>query len=187
MKSEKLIRIGFDLDGVFVDKPPFVPKNLLEWLVRSHQTKRLAYRYPTLKPERWLRKFSHHPFFRPPIKKNLELVKRLGRKGKYRLYIISGRYSFLENRTWQWLKRYKIKKLFAGVFINLENKQPHLFKEKMIRDLGIKLFIDDDLPLAEHLANSNLRVKIFCFDKKSKKESSSSVALVESLEEIFSQ
>jgi len=48
-KKEKLICIGLDLDGILVDKPPFVPKRLLEWLVRSHRTEKLAYRYPQQK------------------------------------------------------------------------------------------------------------------------------------------
>lgn len=187
MGSKKHIRIGLDLDGVLVDKPPFVPKRLLEWLVRGHKNKRLTYRYPALRFERWLRWFSHHPIFRPPIRENLEFIKKISKKKEYELYLISGRYSFLEDRTWKWLRRYQIDGLFEQVSINLADEQPHLFKEKAIKDLKINFFIDDDLPLAKYLANSTPRVEIFCFDQKRKRQSFSSVSLINALEEIFDQ
>ncbi len=165
----KVIKVGLDLDGVIVDKPPLISKNLLEWLVRSHQSKGLAYRFPESKIEQWLRIFTHHPLFRPPIKKNLEFVKKLAKKGKYRLYLVSARYSFLEERTWQWLRFHQIDHLFAAVHLNLKNEQPHLFKEKVIRKLNPDFFIDDDFPLTKYLRKNLEKVSIFCFPYEVKK------------------
>ena len=156
----KVIKIGLDLDGVIVDKPPLISKNLLEWLVRSHQNKDLAYRFPESKIEQWLRVFTHQPLFRPAIKKNLEFVKKLAADKKYKLYLISGRYSFLENRTAQWLKHHQLEGLFEKVLINLKNEQPHLFKEKMIKKMKIDIFIDDDEPLVNYLSSHFPKTKI---------------------------
>jgi len=115
----------------------------------------------------------------------LEFVKKLKTAKSYQLYLISGRYSFLKTRTDQWLRQHKIDNLFEGVFINLNNEQPHFFKEKMVKKLAIDIFVDDDLPLAEYLAKSIPQTKVFCFDQKKKKQSCFSVFLIDSLEEIL--
>ncbi|MBL7150386.1 hypothetical protein ISS86_00465 [Candidatus Microgenomates bacterium] len=161
------IKIGFDLDGVIIDKPPLISKGLLEWLVRSHQNKKLAYRYPLL-PERLVRWLSHHPLLRPAIKENLEFIKKIAKNKKYKLYLISGRYSFLAGRTQQWLKKHQIYNLFEGIFINLKNEQPHLFKTQKIKSLRIDIFIDDDLPLVKHLKKEVKKTKIIHIQKFSK-------------------
>lgn len=173
----KVIKIGLDLDGVIIDKPPLVPKKLLEWLVRSYKNKGLAYRYPISRFEQLIRWLSHHPLFRPPIRENLEFIKKIAKKKKYKLYLISGRYSFLEDRTWQWLRKHKVENLFEEIFINLKNEQPHLFKEKMIKNLKIDIFIDDDLPLASYLSQAIPKTKTFCLDQERYKK----------LEEVFSK
>ena len=178
------IKIGFDLDGVIIDKPPLISKGLLEWLVRSHQNKKLAYRYPPL-PERLVRWLSHHPLLRPAIKENLEFIKKIAKNKKYKLYLISGRYSFLAGRTQQWLKKYQIYNLFEGVFINLKNEQPYLFKTKKIKELKINLYIDDDQPLSEYLIKSARQVKVYCFDQRRERKAKSQIHFINSLKEIF--
>jgi len=179
----KKIKIGFDLDGVLVNKPPLIPKRLLEWLVRSHTHRNLYYRYPTLRLERLIRWLAHHPFLRPAIKKNLRFIQKLAKEKKYRLFLITSRYSFLEKRTWQWLKNHQLDRIFEKVLINLKNEQPHLFKKRKIKDLKIDIFIDDDFPLASYLAKELPQTKIFCFNHHRKKQSS--LLLIQSLEEIF--
>jgi hypothetical protein len=67
MGKEK-IKIGFDLDGVIIGKPPFMPKYLMERLVRK-KGYGLVYRFPKSKIEKYIRWLSHFPLLRPPIKK----------------------------------------------------------------------------------------------------------------------
>ena len=40
---KKNIRIGFDLDGVIIGKPPFIPNYIMEKLVRNPTGKKLGY------------------------------------------------------------------------------------------------------------------------------------------------
>jgi uncharacterized HAD superfamily protein len=149
--KSKVIRIGFDLDGVIINKPPFVPALLMELLVRAHNKKDLSYRFPNTKLEQFVRWFSHHPMFRPPIKKNINLIHQLYKNKNYELYVVSSRYSFLDKRTKQWFDYYCFDRLFKKIYINLKNEQPHKFKERMIKKLKLKVFIDDDLPLLNYL------------------------------------
>lgn len=165
----KVIKIGLDLDGVIVNKPPLIPKRFLEWLVRSHKNRGLAYRYPSSRFEQQVRWFSHHPFFRPPIRENLEFIKKISKNKKYKLYLISGRYSFLKDRTWQWLKRQKINNLFEKVLINLKNQQPHLFKTKKIKELKIDVYIDDDKLLTDYLSSRLQKTKVVHSESELKK------------------
>lgn len=183
--STRRVKIGLDLDGVLIDKPPFVPKRLLEWLVRAHKDRGLAYRFPKSKLEQQIRILSHYYLFRPPIRKSLEFAKSLANTNRYELYIISGRYSFLKDRTKQLLKKHQADSLFKKAIINLGDEQPHLFKEKMIKKLAIDIFVDDDLPLAQYLAKSMPPVKIFCLDQQQRPGFRADVCLIQALEEIL--
>lgn len=158
------IRIAFDLDGVIIDKPPLVPKRLLEWLFRGWKENGLHYRFPHSKIEQKIRKISHFYLFRPPIKKNIEFVKKLSKNPKYELYAVSGRYSFLREETEKWLEKRKIKGIFKEVFINMPDEQPHLYKEKKLREMKAEIFVDDDGLLADYLAEKS-KAKIYCFSK----------------------
>lgn len=161
---ETKIRIAFDLDGVIIDKPPLISKKLLEWLFRGGKRDGLHYRFPHSKLEQRIRKISHFYLFRPPIKKNIEFIRQLAKDKKYELYIISGRYSFLKKETKIWLEKRKIKDLFEGIFLNLKDEQPHLFKEKILKQIKPEVFVDDDSLLADYLVEKNFG-KIFCYSK----------------------
>jgi hypothetical protein len=149
--SKKKIKVGFDLDGVIIGKPFFIPQFLMERLVRSKKDHELIYRYPKTKFEQWIRVVSHYPVFRPPIRENIELIKELSGSNKYKLYVVSSRYGFLDKRTKEWFKFYKLGRFFKSIYINTKNEQPHIFKERMISKLHLNTFIDDDKPLLNYL------------------------------------
>jgi len=149
-KTEK-IRVAFDLDGVIIGKPPLIPGKVLEWFVREQNSKNPRFRYPKFFGERWLRWFSHYHSFRPPIKENFELVKRLSKDKSYELFVISGRYRFLKKRTEKWFKVHKIDGIFKEVHLNLKNEQPHVFKEKVLKKLKPDIFFEDDELIVNYL------------------------------------
>ncbi len=163
-KQNKEIKIAFDLDGVIIDKPPLIPKKLLERLFRGKNKNGLHYRFPHSKLEQRIRKISHFYLLRPPIRQNIKFIRGLAKNKKYELYIISGRYSFLEKETDIWLEKRKIRNLFKKIFINYKNDQPHLFKEKIINEIRPDIFIDDDGLLSDYLAEK-VRPRIYCFSR----------------------
>jgi hypothetical protein len=121
---KKKIKVGFDLDGVIIGKPFFVPQFLMEILVRSKKDHTLRYRYPNTKFEQRIRIASHHPILRPPIQENIQLIKELSRSNKYDLYVVSSRYGFLESRTKEWFRFYKLKKFFERIYIKPKTSNP---------------------------------------------------------------
>lgn len=184
-KKNKIIKIAFDLDGVVIDKPPFVPKKLLEWLFRGGKKDIFSCRYPDHKLDQTLRKFSHFYLFRPPLKKNLSFLKKMAENPGNELYIISSRYSFLMKETKSWFKKRKIDGLFKKVFLNEKNLSPHLFKESILRELRPDIFIDDDVLLIQYLQNKQLPIKFFCYSTI--KANNKGIKFIKNLKEIFDQ
>ena len=150
MASLKNIKIAFDLDGVLADKPPLVPKALLEYLFRGGTKRDLHYRYPRARLEISLRKLSHFYLFRPPIKRNIALLRRVKEAGA-KVYLVSSRYSFLEKETKIWLKKRGLANIFEKVFLNLKDEQPHLFKEKVLRGIEPDFYLEDDQLVVDYL------------------------------------
>lgn len=179
---KKKIKVVFDLDGVIIDKPPLIPKKLLERLFKGKETVKLHYRFPKSKFEQLIRKISHFYLFRPSIKRNVEFVRKLSNDSGYEIYIVSGRYSFIKTETEIWFKKRNIEGIFKKVFLNLENEQPHLFKERKIKEIGADIFVDDDCRLADFLAGS-LKTKIYCYSPQ--KTDSRKAKSIDSLEKVL--
>lgn len=142
--AQKIIRVGLDLDGVIINKPPAIPKRVIEWLIRSHTNHQKKYRFPKTKLEQWVRIKSHHWKLRQPLNQNLRAVQNLAESKKYNIYFVSSRFSFLKAQTKNWFKYYFPNFDYKKVFLNRENKQPHLFKEKMIKKLKLDYYFEDD-------------------------------------------
>lgn len=153
------MKIGFDFDKVFIDYPPFFPAKLIDTLYKKRDNGVLLYRIPSY-PEQLVRKASHLPFLRPLIKENYDILKRIP-KTKNKIYLVSSRYKFLKNETDRLIKKYQLDKIFDKMYFNFENKQPHLFKEKILKELNLDMYVDDDLSLLKHVAKSNPKTKFF--------------------------
>lgn len=160
------MNFGFDLDRVLIDYPPLVPPNIINWLYRDHKAKKeLRYRYPKNNLEKSFRLLTHHHFFRPQITKSVEFLKEFHKNHpKDKFFLITGRYAFLEKQTHRILDRYKLKKYFHEIHINLADEQPHLFKEKVIKKFKIDTMVDDNLDLLLHLKKSLPRLICFWYN-----------------------
>lgn len=158
-------RIGFDLDGIFIDKPPFVPQAFIEWLYRDNSKKGLSYRFPSFFEQK-IRQISHLPGIRPPIYKNCNLVKEFSKKGKYDFYIISGRFQFLEQLTYSWLKSNDLTKIFKRIYLNIKNEQPHLFKEFILSKIKLNFYVEDDFDTVVYLAGRLRNIHFYWLTQK---------------------
>lgn len=160
------MKIGFDFDKVFVNYPPFVPTSVIDFFYKK-KNHNLVYRFPGF-IEQKIRIVSHHHFFRPPIRENIDSLSEIARKGKFELFLVSGRFGFLKDKTKHWLKKHDIEKYFKEMHFNFQNEQPHLFKHNIINKLNIKQFIDDDLDLLLHLASKNPHISFFWINGKNR-------------------
>lgn len=179
------MNIGFDLDKVFVNTPPFIPYKIIEMLYRKKISKSaLEYRIPG-NLEQKIRIFSHHSQFRPPILKNISFLKKYTRRKNNSFYLISSRFSFLREKTDIILKRYKLKDYFKNLYFNYQDKQPHEFKNEMITKLNIHRFIDDDLPLLEFLSHKHPKRKFFWLNNHQDKILRKNLIAITRISKIF--
>lgn len=162
------MNIGFDLDKVFVDYPPLIPDRVIDRLYKKKANGKLLYRFPS-KPEQFLRKLSHLSFLRPKIKKNVAVLQSI-EKEKHTLYLISSRFHFLKPETDKLTRRLGFNKIFTKMFFNFENKQPHEFKNEIIKKLHLHMYIDDDFPLLKYVAKDNKDTQFFWLSKRKKPE-----------------
>src|SRR5207244_2295988 len=149
----------FDFDKVFVDYPPLIPNFLIDWFYKTKNHK-LTYRFPGILEQK-IRILSHHHVLRPPIEENIRSFAKIAQDRKYELFLVSGRFGFLEDRTKHWLYTYNFEHYFKQIHFNFENEQPHLFKERIITHLQIDTFIDDDLDLLFYLADKHPDISFF--------------------------
>lgn len=177
------MNIGFDLDKIFIDYPPFISPKIMDKLYKKKDNGVLLYRIPSY-PEQIFRRISHTPIFRPAIKENMSLLKNISKKD-HKLYLISSRFKFLEKRTLKLIKRYALGEVFDGMYFNFENMQPHVFKQEVINNLQLDLYIDDDLSLIKHAAYANPKTKFFWLNSlKENKDLPSNVHAISKLSEI---
>jgi hypothetical protein len=168
-----IMNIGFDLDKVFINTPPFIPKDIIEKLYKKRDNGVLLYRIPG-KPEQIVRRLSHLPLLRPAIKDNLDFLRSIP-KDKNKLYLISSRFKFLEDSTEKIIKKYNFDKIFNAMFFNFSNEQPHIFKNRIIRNLKLDYYIDDDLSLINYVAKNNPNTTFFWLTTHAVKKSQSNI------------
>lgn len=155
IKKRKKINIGIDIDGIFVDKPPLVPAMVINYLYRKTNNKSLEYKIPLNYFDKKIRIISHLKIFRPIIKNNLNWLKENSSNTNINIFIVSGRYSFLENRTKKLLKNNGIVLKNERIKLNTKDIQPHIFKDQIVKNLNIDYMIDDDIFMLKYLSTLN--------------------------------
>src|SRR6266568_1092980 len=162
------MRIGFDLDKIFINTPPFLPLVVINKFYKARDNGVLLYRIPSRTEQLLLRKPSHLPILRQPIQQNFSFLKDLAKDKNNHLYLISSRFKFLEPETNRLVKKYGLDTIFDELYFNYENKQPHEFKNEVLQKLKLDMFVDDDLSLVRYVANDNPKTKFFWLDDRTK-------------------
>lgn len=161
------MRIGFDLDKIFINTPPLIPNSVINKIYKKRDNDILLYRIPSV-PQQLLRKATHIPLLRQPIKDNVAFLKDLSKEKKHQLYLISSRFKFLEPQTQRLIKKYEFDKIFDRLYFNYDNKQPHEFKNDILRKLKLDIYVDDDLSLVRYVAKGNPKTNFFWLDQHTK-------------------
>jgi len=155
--NKKPIRVGFDLDGVILYNPARIVRPLIATVKKTVGGKQKTKFYiPTRPLEIALWNFLHRSsLFVAP---GLEDVKQMVREKKIEAYIVTARYSFLHSDLDHWLTKIEAKKYFTAIYANKDNEQPHLFKERLLKQLDLDIFIEDNWDIVSHLRD---RLKIY--------------------------
>jgi len=164
MTGKRILRVGFDLDGVILYNPARIFRPVIAYIKNMlfDHKKPLKFYYPKSKIE----KFFWHLFHLSSIfpAQGLDRLEKLVNDKKIKAYLITARYSFLKKDLDFWIKKLKLKKYFSGIYYNQKDEQPHLFKEKMIKKLKLDIFVEDNWDIVNYLNKSEKksnRYKIF--------------------------
>lgn len=155
----KKIKVGFDFDGVIAYNPFRIIRYPISFLKRNILgIKRLSFWYPQTKWQQIFWKVCHESSVFPA--RGIEDFKALVKQGEIEAHLVTARYSFLDDHLYHWLERHNVRKLFTTVNMNLKNEQPHLFKEKFIKQNNLEFFIEDNLDIVKYLA-PRVQTKVF--------------------------
>ena|SRR6266480_1087507 len=177
------MNIGFDLDKVFVDYPPGIPHWIIDKLYKKKDSNTLLYRIPG-KLEQKVRQISHYTFLRPAIQKNLLFLQNLSKERKHNLYLISSRFEFLKKQTEQLVKKHSFDSIFKKLYFNFLNEQPHEFKDRVMKEVHIDRYIDDDLSLIKYLARQNPNIIFYWLNSRWEKKLADNIFAVRDITEV---
>ncbi|MEK9169899.1 MAG: hypothetical protein AAB788_04105 [Patescibacteria group bacterium] len=155
--KKQILKIGFDLDGVLLYNPARIARPIVSIIKRFFVNKKQLHFYSpkTFLGRQLWRLFHKSSIFISP---GLSEIKELIKKKKIKAYIITARYSYLKSDLEKWLKEMKINESFSGIYYNQNDEQPHLFKERVIKKLGIDIFVEDNFDIVSYLKK---QVKVF--------------------------
>jgi len=92
--------------------------------------------------------------------RGMEYLRKLVESGDVEVYIVSGRYGYLDDELIHWLTKHGYHTLFKEIIVNREDEQPHLFKERQLKNLKLDYFIEDNFDIVEHLSVQHQGCKI---------------------------
>lgn len=154
MKKD-ILKVGFDLDGVILYNPirifrPFA--SALKPLVFRKSNN--SFYFPRTKLEQIFWKLLHKTSF--CVAPGMNLLKELIRTKKIQAYIITSRYSFLNEEFEGWMKVLNVKKHFTACYYNKTNLQPNEFKKMMIKKLKLDIFVEDNWGVVQKINHQNV-------------------------------
>ena len=114
----------------------------------------------------------------------MRFIKNLSAKD-YKLYLISSRFGFLEMVTIRIIEKNKLKDIFQELHFNFNNRQPHIFKNELIKMLNLDKFVDDDLHLLKYVAGRNNKIKLYWLNNKLNKKISNNIRAITKLSDIL--
>jgi len=152
-ESKKPIRrIGFDLDGVVLYNPIRMFRPLVAMAKKNVLHKEnIKFFVPQKSLAKLLWNLVHKSslFVSPGFYDTMKLLK----DKNVEAYLITARFGTLQEDFDKWMKKIDAKSHFKAFYHNPKDEQPHLFKQRMIDELNLDMFIDDNWDIVNHLNN----------------------------------
>jgi uncharacterized HAD superfamily protein len=160
IKKRKVIRVGVDLDGVVAKHPAggfwVWARKLKEKVLKN--TCVSSYYYPTGCVEKTIWKFINKQ--KKPFCGYDKLLCNNKKIDNIKLFLVTGRFKFIEELTKKWLAKYKLDSLFEKILINTSDIDPKVFKKRMIEKYNLDYYIEDDLEVVNFLRKKT-KAKLF--------------------------
>jgi len=157
--AKKPLKVGFDLDGVILYNPVRVLRPVSAFLSKIlFHKKQTSFYIPKTPFEKFIWYLLHKSSFVPA--RGLSNLRKLVQEGRIEAHLVTGRYASLSSDFNSWMKSIDAEHLFASQSHNAKNEQPHIFKQNMIKKLGLDVFVEDNWDIVKEL-KIQTRPKIF--------------------------
>lgn len=160
--TQKIIRIGFDLDGVILDNPSRILRSLISRSKKAHlfPRKELEFYHPNSSLEQLLWSLVHKSSYK--LADGFVNLEKLALAHKnLEIYVVSARFACLKDDTIKWKKIINRHNIFKEIYFNDCDEQPHFFKKKMLKKLALDYFVEDNWDVASYLANNQQKTQIW--------------------------
>lgn len=159
----KIPKVGFDLDGVLLYNPARILRPIVSFIKRVILKKtKLKFYYPHSPWEKHLwRLFHKSSIFIAP---GMDNIRRLVKEKKIKAYIVTARYGFLGKELMSWAKKNNLEGIFAEIHYNKLDEQPHLFKERMIKELELDYFVEDNFDIVKYLDKKSSATMLWIYN-----------------------
>lgn len=150
--KKKTLKVGFDLDGVLL----YNPARIVRPIIALMKKKKLIFHRDQLEfyvPEPGLGQFFWELLHKSSVwlAPGFEQIEKLKQEGLIEPYLITGRFGHLQDDYFKWKKKMNADQIFVKSFMNDRNEQPHLFKERLIKELKLDYFIEDNWDIVQYL------------------------------------
>jgi len=157
--EKKTLRIGVDFDGVVAYNPfrvirapiAFVKENILG-------IKKLRFFIPKNWWQQIIWTIIHESSILPA--NGVGLLRETAKKNQVELYLITARFDCLKENTYRWIKKYGLESLFKEILINENYEQPHVFKERVIKEKNLDYYIEDNWDIVTSVKGKT-KTKVF--------------------------
>jgi len=153
--KQKPLKVGFDMDGVLL----YNPARIVRPLISTFKKNKIGFKREEL--EFYVPRPGFQQFFWEMLHKSscflapgFDQIKKLKAEKLIEPYMITGRFGHLKKDYLKWKKKMKADELFVECFMNSDDEQPHLFKERLIKDLGLEVFVEDNWDIVRYLDDS---------------------------------
>jgi hypothetical protein len=150
--KNKPLKVGFDLDGVLLYNPARIVRPLISLMKKKkvllHREQLEFYvPEPGLGQFFWELLHKSSVWVAPGFKK----IEQLKKQKLIEPYLITGRFAHLKKDYEKWKLKMGADQLFVKCLMNDEDEQPHLFKERLIKELKLDVFIEDNWDIVQYL------------------------------------
>lgn len=146
------LKVGFDLDGVLLYNPVRIIRPIIAELKKRSigiKRKKLQFYKPKSRWEQELWRLFHKSSFTPA--EGLNMIKELVDAGLIEAHIVTARFEHLRKDTEEWMEKIGAKGVFSSWHMNEKNEEPHVYKERKIKELNLDVFIEDNWDIVNHL------------------------------------
>jgi hypothetical protein len=160
MAKKSPLELGIDFDGVLAYNPFRVTRAPVTYFKRHFLgMKNTKFYIPKTRFEKLIWAILHESSVYPAG--GTAMLRQLVGEEKVKAHLITARFRYLQPSLEKWLDRYNLTNLFASITINTADEQPHIYKERIIREKKLDIYIEDNWDIVSYVVPRNKKTKIY--------------------------